>query len=281
MLLFLLLMAVSVPSLAFAQDAESANSVEQGDSVATEVNDDAAVVESDESANTVEQGDSLATEVNDDAAVVESDESANTVEQGSLIGVEVNDSATVSAYEVVTPIEDTNFGSRVAADIGFSLLYDAIIVGIGSVVILANVNSDSFTNGQLAATITFIELGLSAMPGLAVHSTHSLLDGMGKPAYGYLGGIVGTLGGELLGTIIGGVILHSKDSSIGWGGAMFNSLCFFSWPVGIIGGIVGSIVWYEHTDTVARQEGYFAVKNLHPVIDITPEQTTFGIGFQF
>lgn len=192
--------------------------------------------------------------------------------------VEVNSGE--SEYTVINNIDtgnlDPNKNNRIAADIGFSLLYDAILetggmVLIASGILTGELDEGSTGCGMFASGIMLMSASIIA-PALAVHSSHSIFGGQGSLGWAYGGSIIGSLLGAGIGAL--GFADNSRDAYL-YG---FIGTTVFSFIFGTLGAILG----YELTNMENLERSHsVAITNLHPVIEISEERKVFGVGFDF
>ena len=123
-------------------------------------------------------------------------------------------------------------------------------------------DKNQFTNFQ--RTFFIAALLTPVTEAIAVHMVGDHSGSMGKGWTPYVGAAVGgVVGGGL------GVLGFLKDTDTGmlsiWGGAA-------------AGALIGSLLWYELSN---RSEKNKAISNMRPVVSVSDQYTSIGVGFDF
>ena len=174
-------------------------------------------------------------------------------------------------YEPVVVPEDHVVG-RVLTDLGFHLLYNFAVTGIGiGLVFDATMNHESgVESGEFWSGIVIMGVGYSITPALSVMTSHAIWGGDGSMGW--------TWGGSFLGWL-GAIGLGSIATTTGSENAAYYAIGIIAATLPIVGAILG----YELTNKSNREQKYHYGSSviIYPTFELSPERKTFGVGLQF
>ena len=168
---------------------------------------------------------------------------------------------------------------RVLTDVGFDLLYTGAVVGLTELAMMDSCEGEECM-GNLFSLI-FGGIGLALAPALAVHTSHAIWGGDGSIGWTYGGALIGGALGLSIGALVanhGSSDDYEKSADDAANGLVTMAILI---PVGAL---IGAVVGYEVSNKVnrdARQNAYFSVSKIYPVLELSEERKSFGVGIEF